>query len=113
MWLMERKELISHPDNIERYTPNCFVRRKKRFSKMGRHEWKKVFGSCNFTIKWVIPWWKIEKMVGVNKQPFCRLPSLSRVTYYYPYRVKRQYGFLQNIPSTDLRPPFEYPISQE
>ena len=28
MWLMERLELISPPDNIEKYTPNCFVRRK-------------------------------------------------------------------------------------
>ena len=113
MWLMERLGLISPPEDIENYTPTCFVRRKKRIPKIRRHGWRKVFESRDFAIKWVIPWWKIERMVGVNKQPFCRLPSLSRVTYYYPCRVKRQYGLLRNIPSGDLRPPYEYPVSQE
>ena len=114
MWLMERLELISPPDNIDKYTPNCFVRRKKRFSlKMGRHEWGKVFAYCDFSIKWVIPWWKLEKMIGCNTQPFCRLPSLSKLTFYYPCRVKRQYGIAQTIPTGDLRRPYEFPVSQE
>ena len=111
---MERLELISPPDNIDKYTPNCFVRRKKRFSlKMGRHEWGKVFACCDFSIKWVIPWWKLKKMIGCNTQPFCRLPSLSKLTFYYPCRVKRQYGTAQTIPTGDLRRPYEFPVSQE
>ena len=111
---MERLELISPPDNIEKYTPNCLVIRKKRFSiKMGRREWSRIFETRDFAIKWVVPWWKIEKMVGVNKQPFCRLPSFSKLTFYYPSRVKRQYGLAQTIPSGDLRRPYEFPVSQD
>ena len=110
---MERLKLINPPDDIHTYVPNCIVRRKKRFLKIGCREWSKVFAAGDFTINWVVPWWKIEAMIGCSNQAYFRLPSLSRLTFYFPCRVMRQYGLAQTIPTGDLRRPYEFPVSQE
>ena len=106
---MERLRLIEPPDNIERYTPNSLVRKKRRFpAKTPSQTWIDFFKSRDFTIQWVVPWWKIEKMIGTNDVPFCRIPSLSVLTFYFPSRVMRQYGREQTIPAvTDRKRPTE------
>ena len=93
---MERLQLIDPPANIEKYSPNAFVSRRRRFPP-GRsyQEWVQFFMFREFEIRWVIPWWKIETMVGVNDAPYCRIPSLSLLTFYFPSRVMRQYGHEQ------------------
>ena len=37
-------------------------------------------------------------MVGTNDTPYCRVPSISRLTFYCPSRLMRQYGLEQVVP---------------
>ena len=107
--------MIEPPGNIARYTPNAYVSRRRRFL-AGRsyEEWVQFFQRREFEIRWVIPWWKIEAMVGVNDTPHCRIPSLNALTFYFPTRVIRQYGHEQRIPLiTDRSRPREVPLRED
>ena len=106
---MQRLQLIDPPGNIARYTPNAYVSRRRCFPPSRSYqEWVRFFKYCEFEIRWVIPWWKIKTMVGVNDAPHCRIPSLSVLTFYFPTRVIRQYGHEQRIPpNTDRSRPHE------
>ena len=96
---MERLELFEAPDDIEKYGPNDLVRRKKNYSaNMSYEDWKNFFAKREFSIRWVVPWWRLTRMVGTNDTPYCRVPSISKLTFYCPSRLMRQYGLEQVVP---------------
>ena len=82
---MERLELFEAPDDIEKYGPNDLVRRKKNYSaNMSYEDWKNFFAKREFSIRWVVPWWRLTRMVGTNDTPYCRVPSISKLTFIVP-----------------------------
>lgn len=65
-------------------------------------EWCKVLSHGVLSIRWVVPWWFLKSMIGAPESfSYVRLLGLRAASYIFPWRILRQYGLRQTIPSMD------------
>jgi hypothetical protein len=99
-------KLLERPRNEESYTARGFASRRRTIK--GDRDiqyWNEIMSEF-FSIRWVIPWWRLTSMTASRTSvPYLQLPGLRFASFVFPDRLLRQYGRKQLIPSRDSTPP--------
>ncbi|KMS96332.1 hypothetical protein BVRB_9g226030 [Beta vulgaris subsp. vulgaris] len=102
---MERLTLIAPPENMESYNTKSYCTRKRLYTSRSDDGWAQYFANKDFHIRWVVPWWHIERMMTSDDREGLTISGLWTLTSYFPARLMRQYGRKQVIPDRDtIRP---------
>src|SRR5918999_1467456 len=107
---MEHLNFIEPPVTVERYNPKGLFSRRRVHGLLTQHEWIVIFAARRTVVRWVVPWWSVQSMVDTVRSPYVRLASLTMLTFYFPVRLRRQYGSRQFIPDTDTLKPLDKPM---
>ncbi|KMS96341.1 hypothetical protein BVRB_9g226110 [Beta vulgaris subsp. vulgaris] len=98
IWLMERLTLIAPPENMESYNTKSYCTRKRLYTSRFDDGWAQYFANKEFSIRWVVPWWHIERMMTSDDREGLTISGLWTL-------LMRQYGRKQVIPDRDtVRP---------
>ena len=103
---MEHLRIIDQPQNLEADGVRTFPGRQILYKHKNEEEWTLFFCHGVPNIRFVIPWWNIDSIIGSSHNcPYIRLLGLSSASYMFPCRVMRQYGMKQIIPPQDCDAP--------
>ncbi len=107
---MERLSLIMPPENMESYNTKSYCTRKRSYLSRSEDSWVRYFASGEAVIRWVVPWWRIQRMMTSDDEEGLTISGLRALTFYFPVRLMRQYGRKQVIPDRDTRRPPNHSI---
>lgn len=107
---MERLSLIVPPENMETYNTKSFCTRKRSYHVLSVDGWVDFFAHGAVHVRWVVPWWRIPRMVGSSSSAAVRISGLRTFTHFLPHRLARQYGRRQLIPDVDSIMPVDTPV---
>lgn len=99
---MERLSLIAPPENMESYNTRSYCTQQKLFERLDTEDkWLAFLARERKTIRWVVPWWRIPRMVCSGSTSEVCVSGLRTRTFYFPTWLLRQYGRRQSIPVDD------------
>ncbi|XP_021742212.1 uncharacterized protein LOC110708390 [Chenopodium quinoa] len=110
IWMQERMKLIEQPLELSSYRPKGLTQRRILQQRNSFEEWRSYMSHGGLSIRWVIPWWFLKSMLGVQENvAFIWLFGIRNTTYVFSWRIMRQYGMRQIIPTMDTvpQPPLE------
>ena len=110
IWLQEGLKLIEQPLELSSYKPKGLTQRRLLQQRSSFEEWRSYLSHGGLSIRWVVPWWFLKSMLGVQENiAYIRLFGIRNTTYIFPWRILRQYGMKQIIPTVDTlpQPPLE------